>query len=54
MALISPNAPHGTLSGYVNWQCRCAECKKANTDAKRTRREIRAAERVEVEEEGDE
>lgn len=24
-------APHGTLSGYTRWKCRCAECRAANT-----------------------
>lgn len=51
MTLISPNAPHGTLSGYINWGCRCSECRRANTEAKRTWREIRMKERVESEEE---
>jgi hypothetical protein len=49
MPLIHPNAPHGTISGYVNWQCRCVECTEANRRAKATRRAIRAAERVSVE-----
>lgn len=47
--LIHPQAPHGTLSGYTNWLCRCPECKEAYRKISAERRAIRAAERVEVE-----
>ena len=50
MPLVHPAAPHGTLSGYVNYSCRCNECKEANRKAKESRRELRKAERIEVEE----
>lgn len=39
-------APHGTASGYVNWNCRCDACKDAGSaanSARRLRREARQA-----------
>lgn len=24
--------PHGTVSGYINWACRCEECRQASRD----------------------
>lgn len=26
------SAPHGTLSGYKNWGCRCRACRKASCE----------------------
>ena len=49
MPLIHPNARHGTVSGYVNWGCRCDECTEANRKAKASRRALRMAERIEEE-----
>ena len=43
----SPDLPHGTESGYVNWGCRCLACwtegwrKNARTRARRKVREGR-------------
>jgi len=30
--------PHGTLSGYDYWHCRCDRCRKENADKKRSQR----------------
>lgn len=35
---IPPHVPHGTLSTYTNWQCRCDPCRAANTSYKHTHR----------------
>lgn len=35
----SDDIPHGTTHGYVNYRCRCDECRRANTEY---RREYRA------------
>ena len=32
------DVPHGTVSGYCNWGCRCEKCTKAQTNATRERR----------------
>lgn len=32
------DVPHGTLSGYRSWRCRCRPCTQANTAAGRARR----------------
>jgi len=29
----NPQCPHGTQGGYINWNCRCEACTKANTEA---------------------
>lgn len=31
---------HGTISGYNRYKCRCAECKKANSEYVKRRRKI--------------
>ena len=31
--------PHGTVSGYKHWKCRCEECKKAYSADKKARRQ---------------
>jgi hypothetical protein len=36
-------APHGTVSGYTNWKCRCAPCKKAGSENNRRTRARRLA-----------
>lgn len=37
--------PHGTISGYHYWKCRCPACTKANRDAKREQWRKRRADR---------
>ena len=32
-----PDAPHGTITGYGNYYCRCAPCVEAKTNRNRTR-----------------
>lgn len=34
--------PHGTLSTYTNWKCRCVPCRGANTAAVAAARKERA------------
>lgn len=36
--LVHPNAPHGTVSGYNYWGCRCLSCSTAWSDYQALRR----------------
>jgi len=38
--------PHGTITGYTSYRCRCALCRKANAVASQRLRETRKTQRV--------
>lgn len=40
------DAPHGTYSGYINWNCRCVDCCRAGRLYARARREGTGTPRV--------
>lgn len=48
-ATRSGTLPHGTVNGYVNYNCRCERCTKAVADYRRARRTAEAAERATAE-----
>jgi len=33
-----PDVPHGTDNAYINWGCRCDQCREAHTLARRAER----------------
>ena len=38
---VSPDAPHGTLNGYSNYDCRCVPCRRANLEYHLPMRDVR-------------
>lgn len=37
-ALRPHEAPHGTIGGYLNWKCRCDECRQAYSEYRKAKR----------------